>query len=159
MDANSLATAALASLLLLAACGSEPSSPDVLKARVTERMAPKQECDSKANVQYLDDGARITMPDSALFTLGRSDISACGQYAMASAIEAMLSSAIMRVEIEPGGNIEAPYAGLVNERVEALETMFAKSVFVPYQAPVLVQSRAAGPAGVWGVVLTVRNNS
>ena len=78
---------------------------------------------------------------------------------MASAIEAMLGSAIMQVEIEPGGNIEAPYAGLVSQRADALKTMFAKSVFVPYQPPLFVQSRSAGPAGVWGVVLAVRSNS
>jgi hypothetical protein len=158
MNVNMLAAPALAALLLLAGCG-EPSSPDVLKARVAQRMASKQECDGKASVQYLPDGARITMPDSALFIIGRAEVSPCGQYAMASAIEAMLSSAIMRVEIEPGGNIDAPYAGLVSRRLDALETMFAKSAFVPYQPPVLVQSISAGTAGVWGVVLTVRSSS
>jgi hypothetical protein len=158
MNANILAAPALASLLLLAGCG-EPSSPDVLKARVAQSMATNQECNSKANVQYLEDGARITMPDGALFMIGQAELSPCGEYAMASAIEAMLSSGIMRVEIEPGGNIEAPYAGLVSQRADALGTMFAKSVFVPYQPPLLVQSRSAGPAGTWGIVLTVRSNS
>src|SRR5215469_8157944 len=131
MKANILAAPALASLFFLSACG-EPSSPDVLNARVAQRMATNQECDSKATVQYLPDGARITMPDDALFITGRDELSPCGQYAMASAIEAMLSSAIMRVEIEPGGNIDAPYAGLVSQRADVLGTMFAKSAFVPY---------------------------
>ena len=158
MSAKILAAPALASLLVLAACG-EPSSPDVLNARVAQRMASKQECDGKANVQYLPDGARITMPDDALFITGRADLSPCGQYAMASAIEAMLSSAIMRVEIQPGGNIEAPYAGLVSQRADALGTMFTKSVFIPYQPPLLVQSDTVGPAGAWSVVLTVRSSS
>ena len=158
MRANNLAAPALASLFLLAACG-EPSSPDVLKARVAQHMATNQDCDSQANVQYLPNGARITMPDRALFIIGRAELSPCGQYAMASTIQAMLSSAVMRVEIEPGGDIEAPYAGLVGRRADALETMFAKSAFVPYQPPILIQSDPAGPAGVWGVVLTVRNNS
>lgn len=158
MKAHLLAAPALASLFFLNACG-EPSSPDVLKARVAQRLATNQQCDSKATIQYLPDGARITMPDDALFVIGRDELSPCGQYAMASAVQAMLSSGVMRVEIEPGGNIDAPYAGLVSERADALGTMFAKAAFVPYQPPVLVQSLSSGQAGVWGIVLTVRNNS
>jgi|ERR1700722_926016 hypothetical protein len=152
------ATAALAALLLLAACG-EPASPDVLNARVTARMAPDQPCNRQASVQYLPDGARISMPDSALFTIGRADLSACGQYAMSSAIEAMLDPGIMQVVIEPGGDIDAPYARLVRQRADTLNGVFTKASFPPYQPVVPVQTKAAGQAGIWGIVLTVVNRS
>lgn len=144
--------------LLLTACG-EPSSPDVLHARVTARMAPDQPCNAKASIQYLPNGARITMPDSALFTIGRADLSACGQYAMSSAIEAMLDPGIMQVVIEPGGDLDAPYAGLVRQRTDTLTGIFTKASFVPYQPPVPVRTKAAGQTGIWGVVLTVENRS
>jgi hypothetical protein len=152
------ATPVLAALLLLAACG-EPASPDVLNARVAARMAPDQPCNTKASVQYLPDGARISMPDSALFTIGRAELSDCGQYAMSSAIEAMLDPGIMQVVIEPGGDLETPYAGLVRQRADTLTGVFRKASFPPYQPPIPIQTKAAGQIGVWGVVLTVANKS
>jgi hypothetical protein len=150
----------LAALLLLAACG-EPSSPDVLNARVTEQMAPDQPCNKPASIEYLPDGARISMPESALFTVGRADFSACGRYAMASAVEAMLDPGIMQVIIEPSGDIEAPYAGLARQRAGTLRGLFIKTGFVPYQPQpiVLVQSRSPTPIGVWGIVLLVAGRS
>jgi len=146
----------LTALLLLTACG-EPSSSAMLHARVSARMASDQTCNSKASIQYLPDGARISMPDSALFTIGRAELSACGQYAMSDAIEAMLDPGIMQVVIEPGGDLEAPYAGLVRRRADALTAVFTRASFVPYQPPVPVQTKAAGQASIWGVVLTVAN--
>ena len=152
------ATPVLAALLLLTACG-EPSSSDTLHARVARRSIPDQQCNMKASVQYLPDGARISMPDSALFTIGRAELSACGQYAMSSAVEAMLDPGIMQVVIEPGGNLEAPYAGLVRQRADTLTAVFTKASFVPYQPPVPVQTKSVGQTGIWGVVLTVANKS
>jgi len=158
LKATIRATPVLTALLLLTACG-EPSSSAMLHARVSARMAPDQPCNTKASIQYLPDGARISIPDSALFTIGRADLSACGQYAMSGAIEAMLDPGIMQVVIEPGGDLEAPYAGLVRQRADTLTAVFTKASFVPYQPPVPVQTRAAGQTGVWGVVLTVANKS
>ena len=149
---------ATTTLLLLTAC-SEPSSSDDLNARVGAHMTPNQPCNAKASVQYLPDGARISMPDSALFTIGRADLSACGQYAMSGAIEAMLDPGIMQVVIEPGGDLEAPYANLVRRRADTLTEVFTKASFVPYQPPVPVQTKAVGQTGIWGVVLTVANKS
>jgi len=151
---------ALAAVLLLAACG-EPSSPDVLNARVAARMAPDQGCSNGTSIEYLPDGARINLPDSALFTIGRADLSPCGQYAMAGAVEAMLKPGIMLVVIEPGGDVEAPYAGLARQRADTLKAVFAKASFPPYQPPILVQSTPSGSGriGVWGIVLTVASTS
>ena len=158
MTANIRATPALTALLLLAACG-EPSSPEVLNTRVAESMAPDQLCNTKASVEYLPNGARISMPDGALFTIGKSDLSACGQYAMTSAVQAMLDPGIMQVVIEPGGDIEASYAGLARQRADIMKAMFTNVGFVSFQPPVLVQTNSAAPAGVWGVVLTVASKS
>ena len=149
---------AITALMLLTAC-SQPSSSDDLNARVSARMTPTQPCNAKASVQYLPDGARISMSDSALFTIGRADLSACGQYAMSGAIEAMLDPGIMRVVIEPGGDLGAPYANLVRQRSDTLTAVFTKASFIPYQPPVLVQTKAVGQAGVWGIVLTAGNKS
>jgi hypothetical protein len=154
MKSNSHAMPALAVFLLLTAC-SELSSSDVLNSRVSDRMAPAQPCNKTVSVEYLPTGARISMPDSTLFTLGRPDLSPCGQYAMASAVQAMLAPRIVQVVIEPGGDIEAPYNGLAQQRAETLKRTFTNVGFVPFQPPPLVQSTPGPQIGVWGVVLTV----
>ena len=151
-------TPALAAMLLLASCGVPPSS-EVLNSRVARRMAPDQPCNTQASVEYQPSGARISMPDSALFTVGRVELSACGRFAMASVVEAMLDPHIMQVVIEPGGDIQEPYAGLVRQRADALKAMFTNVGFVRFQPPVLVQSRSTSPIGVWGVVLMVGSRS
>src|SRR5579859_3775336 len=96
LKATVRATPALIAVLGLTGCG-EPSASSVLDVRVAERMAPDQPCNIQASVAYLPDGARISMPSNALFTSGRADFTACGQYAMAGAIEAMLDPSIMQV--------------------------------------------------------------
>lgn len=146
-------TAALTVLLLLAGCV-EPASHDVLNARVAARMTPGVPCNAQVSVQNLPNGSRVSMPDSALFTIGRPDLSECGQYAIASTVEAMLDPSIMQVTIEPGGDLQAPYAGLVRQRADTLNQVFAKASFVPYQPPIPVQTMPSGPIGTWGVVLT-----
>jgi hypothetical protein len=158
MKAKFAATPALIAVLFLSACG-QPSSPDVLNTRVSARMAPDLLCNKSATVEYLPNGARISMPDNALFTIGRPDLSACGRYAMASAVEAMLDPGIMQVVIEPSGDVGAPYAGLARQRADTLQGVFTDVGFDPFQPPVLVQSRPGGPIGVWGIVLTVVNKS
>jgi hypothetical protein len=158
MNHQMRALPALVALLLLSACGG-PSSTDVLNTRVSRRMAPDLLCNKTVRVEYLPNGARISMPDSALFTVGRADLSACGRYAMASAVEAMLDPGIMQVVIEPSGDIEASYAGLARRRADALKGMFTNAGFDPFQPPVLVQPTSSSPIGVWGVELTVPSRS
>jgi len=148
------ATPALGALLLLSACG-EPSSLEVLNRRAAASMSPDQPCNSAASVQYLPNGARISLPDSALFVVGRSDLSACGQYALSSAVQAMLAQRIMQVIIEPAGDINAPYAGLAREKADRVKGVFSNVGFVSDQPPVLVQPSAGASTGVWGVMLTI----
>ena len=142
--------------LLLAAC-SEPPAVQVLNDRVTASMSPAQPCNGPASVEYLPNGARIRIPDTALFTVGRTDLSPCGGYAMASVVEAMLDPRIMQVVIEPGGDINAPDAFLPRERVGVLRASFSNPGFLPTQPAVLVQP-AAVPSRVWGILLTISGN-
>ncbi len=144
---------AMLTALLLAAC-SEPPVVQVLNSRVTASMSPVQPCNRPASVEYLPNGARISIPDTALFTVGRTDLSPCGQYAVASAVEAMLDPRIMQVVIEPGGDINAPDAFLPRERIGSLRALLSNPGFVPTPAPVLVQP-AATPSRVWGILLTI----
>ena len=90
------------------------------------------------------------MPDSALFTIGRPDLSLCRAYAMASAVQAMLDPRIMQVVIEPSGDIDVPYNGLASQRAETLKGMFTNVGFVPFQSAPLVQSKPDLRIGVWG---------
>ena len=154
MKSSMYVAPALTALLLLTAC-SEPRSAHILNSRVTASMTRAQPCDSSERVEYLSNGARITMPDTALFVVGRTDISQCGQYALASAIQAMLDPRIVQVVIEPGGDVNSPEAYLPRERTARLTAMLSDVGFVPSQPPVLVQPAPAPPAGIWGIVFTV----
>ena len=144
---------ALLAALLLAAC-SEPPSAQVLNSRVTASMTPAQPCNRPASVEYLPNGARISIPDTGLFTVGRTDLSPCGEYAVASVVEAMLDPRIIQVVIEPGGDINDPDAFLPRERVGSLKASLSNPGFAPTRPPVLVQP-AAAPSRVWGIVLTI----
>jgi hypothetical protein len=142
--------------LLLAAC-SEPPAVQVLNDRVTASMSPAQPCNGPASVEHLPNGARIRIPDTALFTVGRTDLSPCGGYAVASVVEAMLDPRIIQIVIEPGGDINAPDAFLPRERVGVLRASLSNPGFLPTQPSVLVQP-AAVPSRVWSIVLTIPGN-
>jgi hypothetical protein len=79
-------------------------------------MDTAQTCNQTASVQYLPGGARIAAPDTSLFTIGRTDLSACGQYILSGVVQSMLDPRIMQVVVEPGGDINAPDAFLPRER-------------------------------------------
>ena len=144
---------ALAASLCVAAC-SEPSGAQMLQRRAAASMDPAQTCNQTASVQYLPGGARIAAPDASLFTIGRTDLSACGQYILAGVVQAMLDPRIMQVVVEPGGDINAPDAFLPRERAVIVQAFLSKPGLVVGQPPVLVQA-AATPSRSWGVVLTI----
>src|SRR5581483_564650 len=99
-------------------------------------------------------GARVRMPDTSLFVVGRTDLSNCGQYAISSVVEAMLDPRITQVVVEPAGDINAPEAFLPRERAENIRGLLSHAGFVRAQPSVLVQP-ASGPSGSWGIVLVV----
>lgn len=143
----------LAALLLLGAC-SEPSSTAVLQNRVTTTVIPSQSCNRPDQVEYLPDGARIGVPDTSLFVIGRADLSDCGRYTLTGVVEAMLNPAIMQVVVQPAGNVNAPEALLLRERTATVRAFMSNAGFTGTQPPVLVQP-STGPDGNWGIVLAV----
>ena len=143
---------ALTSLLLLAACSFEPSGPQLLQDRLTVTMSPEQQCNRMASTQPLPNGARVVIGSDSLFLPGRADLTECGHYAIASAVEAMLDPRIMQVVIEPYGDVSSP--SLARDRAERLQAMFSTVGFVPGQPAAIIQPAAAPVPGSWGIVLT-----
>jgi hypothetical protein len=117
-------------------------------------MDPTQTCNRPASVESLPNGARVRIPDTSLFVVGRGDLSACGQFAMASVVEAMLDPRIMQVVIEPAGDVNAPDAFLPRERAATVGTFIANTGFAGTRPRVVVQP-GSGPPGSWGIVLAV----
>jgi hypothetical protein len=154
MRAGNHLVAALAALLLLDGCACEPSSTQTLQSRVATSMDPAETCNRPASVEYLPNGARVRIPDTALFVAGRADLSACGQYVMAGVVEAMLAPRVMLVTVEPAGSPNAPGAFLPRERAATVTTFISHTGFVGTQPQVQVQP-ASGPPGNWGIVLAV----
>jgi hypothetical protein len=146
---------AVPAILLLAACSSEPPTAEMLGDRATTTLTPAEACNRPANIEYLPDGARIRIPDTALFVIGRTDLSPCGQFALASVVEAMLEPGIMQVVIEPGGDIESPDAYLPRQRAATMQSLLSHVGFSTTQPPVLVRPAPIPSAGTWGVVLLV----
>ena len=144
---------AVAVPLCVAACATEPSSLQMLQRRAAASMDPAQTCNQMASVQYLPGGARIAAPDTSLFTPGRTDLSECGQYILASIVQAMLDPRIMQVVIEPGGDINGPDAFLPRERAVTVQAFLSKPGIFAGQPPVMVQA-ATTPSRSWGIVLT-----
>jgi hypothetical protein len=147
------AAPALAGVLALAACG-EPSSTQMLQTRASVAMSPTQTCNSQAIVEQLPNGTRVRLPDTTLFVIGRTDLSPCGQFALASVVEAMLNPAIMQVAVEPGADIDAPQAAFPRERAEHVRKFLSNVGFSPDQPPVVVQPSPV-PSTHWGIVLSV----
>jgi hypothetical protein len=145
---------ALAALLLLDGCACEPSSTQTLQSRVATSMDPARTCNRPASVEYLPNGVRVRIPDTSLFVVGRTDLSACGQYAMTSVVEAMLAPQVMRMVVESPGDVNAPDAFLSRERAGTVTRFIANPGFAGTQPRVVVRP-ASGPPGNWGIVLAV----
>jgi hypothetical protein len=154
MSTGNHLVAALAALLLLDGCSCEPSSTQTLQSRVATSMDPAETCNRPASVEYLPNGARVRIPDTSLFLAGRADLSACGQYAMASVVEAMLTPPIMQVAVEPAGDLNTPDAFLPRERARTVTAFISHTGFAGTPPRVVVQA-ASGPPGSWGIVLAV----
>lgn len=146
--------AALAALLLLVGCAGEPPSTRTLQNRLATSLDPAQTCNRPASVEYVPNGVRVRIPDTSLFVVGRTDLSACGQYVMASVVEAMLAPQVMLMVVEPSGDVNAPGAFLPRQRAGTVTAFISNKGFVGTQPRVVVQSSAA-PPGNWGIVLAV----
>jgi hypothetical protein len=145
---------ALATLLALGAC-SEPSSTRMLADRVTASLSPTNQCNRMASTEYLPNGTRIRLPEASLFVDRRTDLTACGQYALASVMQAMLAPRIMQVVIEPEADADVPGSSVSLRRADTVKTLMSNAGFIFTQPPVLIQPATAQPPGTLGIVLTV----
>jgi hypothetical protein len=145
---------ALATLLALGAC-SEPSSTQMLANRVTASLSPTNPCNGMASIEYLPNGTRIRLQEASLFVDSRTDLTACGQYALASVIQAMLAPPIMQVVIEPEADVNVPGSSISLRRADIVKTLMSNAGFVFTQPPVLIQPAAAQPPGTLGIMLAV----
>ncbi len=156
MDISCRIVSTLAAVLLLGAC--EPSGTQLLPSRIKASMDPAEACNRQASVEYLPAGARIRMPDTALFVIGRTDVTNCGRFVLASVVEAMLDPRIMQVTIEPGADINAePDAFFPRARTNSIKALLSNAGYTSGQPPVLVLPFPTPSPGVWGVVLTIVN--
>jgi len=144
-------------LLLLAAC-STSSSTQILEGRVASTLTPAIPCNRLASVDPLPNGMQISFPVDALFLAGRTDLTECGHYALASAVEAMLDPRIMQVVVEPDTDITMPDAFLPRERADQVKRIFSDAGFVPAQPPVLVKSVTPQSPRVWRIILAVADH-
>jgi hypothetical protein len=142
-------------LLALGAC-SEPSNTQVLASRIPVSLSQAQPCNRPVSVEFLPDGARIRFPESLLFVSGRTDLSPCGQYAVASVTEAMLDPRIMQVVIEPQSNVNAPASEFALRRAGTVQRALTNVGFTGSQPPVLVQPASTPSPEALGIVLSVR---
>ncbi len=145
---------ALATLLALGAC-SEPSSTQMLADRVTFSLSPTNQCNRMASIEYLPNGTRIRLPEASLFVDRRTDLTACGQYALASVIQAMLAPRIMQVVIEPEADADVPGSSVSLRRADTVKTLMSNAGFIFTQPPVLIQPATAQPPGTLGIVLAI----
>jgi hypothetical protein len=144
---------AIAILLVLGAC-SRPSS-QVLSDRVAASLTPAEPCNRDASIENLPNGTRIRLPEASLFVSGKADLTACGQYALASVTQAMLAPPIMQVVIEPEADANAPGSYVSLQRADTVKKMLSNVGFIFTQPPVLVQPPTVPSPGTLGIVLTV----
>jgi hypothetical protein len=150
--------AAAGILLSMAGC-SEPSSSTMLQMRAESSLGSAQPCQGTVRTENLPNGVRVLVPESALFLVGQTAISACGQYLLVGIVEAMLDPRIMQIVVEPSADINAPDAYVARERTGVLRQRLSNAGFVPGQPPVAVQPNPASSTHTWGVALEVTNGS
>jgi hypothetical protein len=141
-------------VLVLGAC-SGPPSRQVLAQRVATSLTPTEPCNRDASIENLPNGTRIRLPEASLFVHGKADLTACGQYALASVTQAMLAPPIMQVVIEPDADMNAPGSYVSAQRADTVRKMLSNVGFIFTQPPVLVQPPAVPSPGTLGIVLTV----
>jgi hypothetical protein len=118
-------------------------------------MSQTEPCAYPVNVGPLPNGTSIRLPDAALFLSGRPDLSPCGQYTLASVVQAMLDPHIMQVVIEPEAGATAGSSPLSLQRADTVKAMLSNVGFTQKQPPVVVQPAATPAPGTLGINLIV----
>ena len=145
---------ALVIAVTLGAC-TEPSDTALLASRVTARLDPAEPCNRLASIEYLPNGTRIRLTEATVFVSGRTDLTACGEYALASVAEAMLDPRVMQVVIEPEPGAGGPGSTLSAQRAETAKGLLSLAGFFPTPTPVVVQPAPVPAQGAMGIVLAV----
>jgi hypothetical protein len=142
-------------LLAVAACAS-PGDERVshLGQRLQVQLAPDIAA-GRAGLEQLPDGARVTLPQQALFPVGRAELDDKGRFILASVIEGLLDPGILRIEVAevPGTPI-----GLQTAQAQAVRQYFVDYGLGPaLQPPAPRQDASAGPvaAAPPGLTITV----
>jgi hypothetical protein len=142
-------------LLALGACSGQ-SSTQVLSSRISAGLDQTMPCNRPADIEFLQDGATIRFPETMLFLTGRTDLSPCGRYALASVIQAMLDPRIMQVVIEPQSSAAASPSEFALLRAATVQRTLSHVAFTQGQPPVLVQPALTPSPGLLGIVLSIR---
>jgi hypothetical protein len=85
-------------LLVVVACASGNRSVSDLHQRMQLLLAPDIAA-GRAGLERLPDGARVTLPQQALFPTGRSELDDKGRFVLASVIQGLLDPGILRIDI------------------------------------------------------------
>jgi hypothetical protein len=90
--------AAVAPLVLLAACASEPPATVVQNDRMQARLAPEI-AGSQLSVSPLPGGTQVAIPDQALFQPGSAKLSDKGRFVLTYVIQALLEPKILSIGV------------------------------------------------------------
>jgi len=143
--------AAIAPLVLLAACATEPPAPVTPNLRMQERLSPEI-AGGKVTVQPTAAGTEVVIPEDTLFLFGSAKLSDSGTAILTYVTQAMLEPTILSI------GVADPSDSLQGARVRAVTDYFALHRLGPSlhatDAPVAVP---VGPSGtpVPGLSITV----
>jgi len=145
----------IAPLLVVAACAPCPQrSPQNLYDRMRVSLAPDIAA-GRATLQPLRSGVGVTLVGGAVFTPGRSDLSAAGRDVMTSVIEALLEPRLLRIDIETWaapGTLQAARAQSVAQYIRQTNLRVPIGVYVPAQR----EPRGTVPATAYDATIIVR---
>jgi hypothetical protein len=143
--------AAIAPLVLVAACATEPPAPVTQNLRMQNRLAPEI-AGGRLTVQPTQAGTAIVIPEDSLFLFGSAKLSPSGTATLTYVTQALLEPSILSI------GVADPSDSLQGARVRAVTDYFTLHrigpSLLPTAAPVVVP---VGPSGtpVPGLSITV----
>ena len=140
--------------LFVAACSSTPSPgviADDLNARLNERLA-SEIASGQAAVQPLPDGARVTLADGTVFSVGGVTLNDRGQYTVTSVIQALLAPTLL--EIDVSGSSAASMT-VQDSQARAVSKFFVDYGIIATPVPSVMPQEPPG-TGVPVLTITIR---
>jgi hypothetical protein len=129
--------AALAPLLLFAACAGEPSSPVMQNDRMSARLAPEITAGT-VSVQPQPAGTQVAIPDQSLFSPGSGLLNDHGRMVLTYVVQALLEPTLLTIGVGdasdgPQGARTASVADYIHEHAPGAQIA---PVMVPGAVPV-----------------------